>query len=199
MPNHASTELDAINIILSTIGEAPVNSLSGVLPGDVAVARNTLREVTREVQLMGWHFNTEEDFPLPLRPDGEIAIPAKVAAVYPPEGDLGLDVTIRGDRLYDRTNHTFTFTGPQKLTVKLLLPFDDLPEAFKWFITVRAARQFQSRTVGSGELHGFTSENEAQARVVAEREDMLQARPSLARGKAASFLDGWNVGQALER
>jgi hypothetical protein len=199
MPNSASTELEAINLMLSTIGETPVNSLSGVLPADVAMARNSLAAIVREIQLMGWHFNTEEDYPLPLGPNGEITVPPNVAAAFPPEGDLGLDVLVRGNRLYDRANHTYTFTEPVSLTVKLLLPFDSLPEAFKWYATVRAAMKFQDQVVGSDGLHNFTADDEARARVMAEREDMLYARPSLARGQAATFLDGWNVGQTLER
>ena len=199
MPNSVSTELDAINIMLSTIGETPINSLTGVLPGDVALARNTLAAVVKEVQLTGWHFNTEEDYPMPLLATGEIRIPPNVAAAYPPEGDISLDVIIRGDRIYDRTNHTFIFTEPLTLTVKLILPFDEMPEAFKWYATVKAARRFQEEAVGSGELAGFTERHEMEARIIAEREDNLYARPSLARGQAATFLDGWNVGQTLER
>ena len=53
-----TTELEAVNTILSTIGEAPLNSLTGSLPVDGTVAVNILSEITREVQSAGWHFNT---------------------------------------------------------------------------------------------------------------------------------------------
>ena len=53
-----STELEAVNTILSTIGEAPLNSLSGSLPVDGTMAKNVLSEISREVQSAGWHFNT---------------------------------------------------------------------------------------------------------------------------------------------
>ena len=52
------TELESVNVILSTIGESPLNSLSGSLPVDGTVAKNVLSEISREVQSAGWHFNT---------------------------------------------------------------------------------------------------------------------------------------------
>ena len=41
--------------------------------------------------------------------------------------------------------------------------FDELPEAARRFIAVRSARIFHDRVVGSGELHRFFQEDEAQA------------------------------------
>ena len=50
-----TTELDAVNIMLNTIGESPVNSLDDGLPvADAAIARSVLREVTIDVQSPGW-------------------------------------------------------------------------------------------------------------------------------------------------
>ena len=57
-----TTELEAVNTILSTIGEAPINSLTGALPVDATVAKNVLSEIAREVQSAGWHFNTHYKF-----------------------------------------------------------------------------------------------------------------------------------------
>ena len=46
----ATTELEAINIMLAAIGEAPVNSLLGTLPVDVKIAQNLLTEQSKSVQ-----------------------------------------------------------------------------------------------------------------------------------------------------
>ena len=62
----AMTQLEAVNVLLTTIGEAPVNSLSGKQTTDVAIAQQVLNEVNREVQSRGWHFNTEYDVELIL-------------------------------------------------------------------------------------------------------------------------------------
>ena len=53
-----TTKLMAVNTILSTVGEAPVNNLTAVT-ADVRIAESVLDEVSREVQSAGWHFNTE--------------------------------------------------------------------------------------------------------------------------------------------
>ena len=57
MTNANTTELEAVNSMLATIGEAPVNSITGTLPLDASLAKNTLNEINREVQSAGWHFN----------------------------------------------------------------------------------------------------------------------------------------------
>ena len=54
------TELEAVNVLLTTIGEAPVNTLTGNQVTDVTIANQVLTEVSREVQAQGWHFNTED-------------------------------------------------------------------------------------------------------------------------------------------
>ena len=55
-----TTELEAVNTILSTIGEAPLSTLTGSLPVDGTTAKNILSEIRREVKSAGWHCNTED-------------------------------------------------------------------------------------------------------------------------------------------
>ena len=68
-----TTELESVNTMLSMIGEAPVNSLTGTLPLDGTIAKNTLTEINREVQSAGWHFNSRYEYTLSL--DGDSKIP----------------------------------------------------------------------------------------------------------------------------
>ena len=56
---NAKEELPAINQILASVGQAPVTTLDQTNP-DVAIAYDTLLQVSREVQSEGWTFNTEE-------------------------------------------------------------------------------------------------------------------------------------------
>lgn len=196
--NVASTALDAVNIMLSVIGEAPVNSLQGALPSDVAVALNLLQETNKEVQLEGWHCNSEPNYPLEPSADGCIHLSPSVFRITLEDPD-SRDVVQRGTRLYDRINHTFIFTEAITATVHRLLAYEEMPESFRWLITIRAARKFQDRVVGSPEQHTFTREDEAAARILAVREDTLLARPSVAKGQATTFISGWTVGQTLRR
>ena len=70
---NAATELPAINQILMACGQAPVTTLDTTNP-DVAIAYDTLLEISREVQSEGWSFNKENHYE--FTPDGnnEIAI-----------------------------------------------------------------------------------------------------------------------------
>lgn len=52
----------------------------------------------------------------------------------------------------------------------IMLDFEQLPEAARRFITLKGARVFQDRAVGSAELHGFQERDELRALV--ELKDM---------------------------
>ena len=81
-PTYAvSTELDAVNQILSSVGQAPVTTLDLQNP-EVAIAVNTLREQSKQVQLEGWSFNTEHHYKMERSSDlNEIAYPSNVLAL----------------------------------------------------------------------------------------------------------------------
>ncbi|MGE0175241.1 MAG: hypothetical protein AB7T49_20820 [Oligoflexales bacterium] len=156
------TELEAVNVMLSVIGEAPINTLTGAATVDVIQAKAILSQVSREVQSAGWHFNMEKDYPLVPDIHQEIMLAANMVQVdadqYPE-----LDVVQRGLRLYNRKDHTFKFDKTVNAEVIFLLPFDEIPQTARQFIVIRAARIFQDRMVGSEVLHGFTAADEQKA------------------------------------
>lgn len=161
-----TSELDAINIMLGTIGESPINSLdaaTGVV--DAVTARAILAEVSVQVQEEGWHFNTDYEFVLtPSLDTKEIYVPANAIEVDASAYDRNdIDVAIRGNRLYDRKNKTFQFQQDIKADLTILLEFNELPQAARHYITVRAARVFQQRVVGSNVLGSFSAQDEASA------------------------------------
>ena len=55
-------ELQAVNQILASVGQAPVTTLEQTNP-DVSIALDTLRQVSREVQAEGWSFNRRITIP----------------------------------------------------------------------------------------------------------------------------------------
>ena len=160
-----TTELEAINTMLSTIGESPVNTVEDTGNVDVVIARQILQSVSREVQARGWHFNTEKNYTITPDSDGYLVLPKtvlKVDTVYP---DSSKDVVVRGSRLYDREKHTYVFTDAVKVDMTVLLTFDELPEVARNYVTIRASRIFQERVVGSDTLQAFNSQDEARAMV----------------------------------
>jgi len=66
-----STELEAVNICLSVIGEQPVDSVPESGISKATLARDILYELSREVQLEGLACNTDTEYE--LTPDAEIA------------------------------------------------------------------------------------------------------------------------------
>jgi len=158
------TELEAVNFLLSTIGESPINSIEDPGHVDAVTARQTIHLVSRSMQNKGWHWNTDQGLTLAASlPLGEVTLPPdtlRVDTVYP-DGDL--DVVSRGQRLYDRRNHTYQIGRSIKVDIVRFLPFAELPEAARWYTTVTAARMFQEKSVGSETLAKFTRDDEKKA------------------------------------
>lgn len=161
-----TTELDAINTMLSVIGEAPVNTVEDSGAVDAVVARQVLNSESRSIQSVGWHWNTDKGYTLtPTFPEGHLVIPRSTLRVDSVGSDQTTDVVQRGGRLYDRRKHTFEFKNTLKVDIIVLLSFDELPEVARHYITIRAARVFQERFLGSSELSSFSQRDETRALV----------------------------------
>ena len=150
-----TTKLEAVNTMLTFIGESPVNSLSdssGV--GDLPIAEQILDEIDREVQTQGWHFNTTVDVVTsPDATSNEIVLSHNVVSADVKVGAYtDMDITLRNNKLFNRSKNTFEFTSDLKLTLVSLLPWEDLPEKARRYVTLRSARVLQDRQVGAKEL-----------------------------------------------
>jgi len=173
MASTRTTELEAINTMLSAVGEPPINSLDGQSNADAAISRNILTEISREVQAHGWHFNTQKK--VTFSPDDStkfINLPDSVLRIdieywMESSGTSSSydtrDVAQRGGRLFNKTDNTYLFTKDVEAGVVYMLDWDDLPEPARRYTTVRAARIFQDRMVGSQAHHAFSQEDEVRA------------------------------------
>tara|TARA_R110001606_G_scaffold383077_2_gene545204 strand:+ start:195 stop:779 length:585 start_codon:yes stop_codon:yes gene_type:complete len=159
-----TSKLDAVNTMLSSIGEAPVSSLSSGLI-EAEIAESILNTIDREVQSMGWHFNTDLNKSFAQDTLGQIILPANILRADATLKANGPNLVQRGLKMYDRVNHTFVISTDAALDVVLQLLFDDLPEVAKRYIILRATRIFQDRVVGSNTLHDFQEKDEQQALV----------------------------------
>ena len=177
-----STELDAVNSILMSVGESPVNTLTVQSP-EVAIAQKTLRQVCREIQAEGWSYNTENQYPIDLDTNNQCIIPNNVLQL-----DLNIfehgkdyDIVRRSDngvmKVYDKKNHTFTFENCSKLYFDIIwmLDFEDLPQAFKDYITIRASRIASNRMINSQPSAKLLEADEASARALAVEYEMKQS------------------------
>lgn len=187
-----TSELEAVNLMLSIIGESPVNSLTTSGVADASLAYQILSFASREVQLVGWHWNTEVDYPINCDSNGYLTLPANTLKVDTSGVSGSLDLIQRGNRLYDRVNHTFTFTDSVNVDIVLLLTFDELPEAARSYIAIRAARQFQQRVIGSEVLEAFSSRDEYTA-IAALKQAECET------GDYNVLTDNWSVARVLTR
>jgi len=172
-----TSELEAVNTILSTIGEAPLNSLTGSLPVDGTIAKNVLSEVAREVQSQGWHFNTHTNVTLTRNTDNKIPLANNVVRVEidPRKYSKGdYNIVQRDTFLYNLAKNEETFDKDfDNATVVYLLPFNEIPEQAKRYITIRSARIFHDRTLGANTLHKFSQEDELKALSILKQAESL--------------------------
>lgn len=159
-----TTELSAVNVMLSLMGNSPINSLATPYGADVAQARALLTEVSIDVQSEGFNFNTEENYTLYKDGNGKVPVASNILAIDA-KTDWAVNVVFRAGYLYDKKNHTDVFDHDVKCEVTWMFAFDELPETVRRYIMIAAARKLQVRFLGSDQQEAFTKDDETRARV----------------------------------
>ena len=168
------TTLAAVNTIISNIGQSPVTTLESGNPL-VEIAEGILHEISRAVQSEGWLFNTEYHYTFTPDADGYIQMPTNALQIDPKRMNRDFpQCVVRDGKLYDLANHTNVFTEDIELDVVWLFDYEDLPEPFKNYTTIRAANVFAGRSVGSAEAVRFGEREELLARSTALEYDTQQ-------------------------
>lgn len=177
-----TTKLQAVNTLLSGIGQAPVISLDQANP-EIAIASNILDQVTREVLGEGWNFNTEQQYPFTPDNNGFIFVPPNVLSLADNKTETRQDfqLVLRDGKLYDKLSHSFVFPvgTPVPCDVVWLFDFEDLPQPFKDYIISRSTRVFAGRTQGSREMVGFNTSDELVLRNNCYAYDTRTAKPNI--------------------
>lgn len=184
-----TTELEAVNQILGGIGEMPVNTLPTTGVSEATLALNKLHAVNRRVQGMCLHCNSEEDYPVAAEADGTVSVASNVLAFDPT--DAGKDYVLRGVRVYDRVNHTYTIGETVKANITFFLPFEELPHHVREYITIVAVREFQRDTVGAPDMHKLTEADEYKALALLKKRELSNRDATLLNTfSAANILRG---------
>lgn len=168
MSLYSTTELDAINYILGAVGQAPVTTIDQLNP-DVAIAYDTLQQENRQIQQEGWTFNWEYEYPFTPDNNGNIAIPNNVlqldlSDVYE---NRGIEVVKRDGKLYNKTDHTYTWEKQVKCDVMWLFPFDDVPPIVQQYIQAKAALEASQKMIGDKTIFQLLNTKVAQAKASA--------------------------------
>jgi hypothetical protein len=183
-PTVAQTKLDAVNLMLASIGQSPVNTLSGTLPKDVNKAVVALDSALREVLTQGWSFNSDREYEMTPDGTGRIAVPSNAVQIDP---SYGQDFVPRYDSnapagmfLYDREKQSFNeITGDVKVDIVWLYEFEQIPQHARQYVATKAARKFQSGIMASAVLHQFTRDDESEAYSTFRRTESRQKRYNL--------------------
>lgn len=181
-----SSKLDAVNTMLEAIGEAPINDLTSSGRLEVATASRTIDRVSQDVQSKGWWFNTEEHTISPDPTTGELILPNNTLRVdrteRNPADDDG-DLVQRGSKLYSlKRRSSVDFQNDVEVSIVRLLSFDELPHSARNYITLRAAKKFQAHFIGDPGLDDNLEEEEAEALVVLQDEELENGDYNLIRG-----------------
>jgi len=181
------SELEAVNEMLMSIGQAPVNSLNVSGIKDVSIAQARLATATRRVLSHGFAFNTDTNYPLAPDIDGHIMVPANALKVE----SMGIDELVirkhptKGLALYSKDTRSFEFDASVSVKIVWAFSFEELPETARTYIATSAARRFQSKAIGSQVLDRFEEEDELRAWLLLEREERGARKTNLFRNNPA--------------
>ena len=194
-PTYAtSSELDAVNSILMSVGESPVNTLETQSP-EVAIAQTTLRQITREIQAEGWSFNSEQAVKFIPDVNDQIELGDNILSVdinryyHTDTYDVTMKATtstvnnklVTTRKLYDRyrANEANADKFPDETAMYLdiiyMYAFEDIPQPFKDYITAKACRIGSTRMVSDLEIAQALQQDEVVARANAIEYDTAQA------------------------
>ena len=199
-----TTLLDAVNTLLLNIGEMPVSSLEDQQIQDARMAQLVLLEFHKECQTRGWSWNREYQYPFDRDAQtGEIDVSARVLSWTVDPYKYNGRYQLRGTRVYDRKEKTFKIPdsdSPIEADVIWLLSWDDSPEAYNRYTTIKAARVFAARMLGSDSLVQYTAIDEQAAMTELMRVEMEQSQPnSLTGGPFSGPMPTYSAEQGLRR
>lgn len=166
-----TTKLDAINTMLSCIGQAPLNTLEGTKSYFTIAAEKMLDDESKRIQLQGWDFNSEDDYQLNPDVHNNIRIPSDMLMVKFPTNYKNR-YTVREGKLYDKFEHTYEITKPLRCSIIWSFPFEDLPEAAKQYAMMSAAYKFVKREFGADKATTYSQEDLLEARIALEQYEL---------------------------
>jgi hypothetical protein len=175
-----TTLLDAVNICLQNIGEQPVNTLENQQIVEAKMAERTILEFHKEGQTRGWSWNSEQGYEFAKDSNtNQITVPSNVMQFAPDPYRWAGRFQLRGQRVYDKEKRTYVLgsdIASLEADVVWLLAWDECPEAYNRWTTIRSARVFSGRVLGSDSIFKYTALDEQNALVELQRVELEQAQ-----------------------
>lgn len=137
-------EFDALNEVLMSINEMPIDDINDIDGYPLAqLCKRSLNTLRKECLSTGWNFNTL-DLTFSPNPNGMIVIPNHYLAVI---SDNDTDIVVRDWKLFRKSTQSFIFTESVTLNVVDDLSFNDLPFTCANYIVKLASLQMFSEIV----------------------------------------------------
>jgi len=195
------SKLDMINTCLLAIGETPFieGTLVSALPigTDGETAKRIVETTMIEVQSRGWYFNLDYNFPLTPDNDNFITMPPNTLRVDFGNGEDRHQYTIKNGKIYDYSNFTYIINKKLTADVTWLVDYGDLPPEAYEYVSLRAARKFQQKVIGSVETDGFTTRDETDALVNLQRRQLQSQDYKLLNDRTATRIHSGYLQKAL--
>lgn len=154
-------ELEAVNEILSSVGDSPINSLENMTDVDAINAYSILQRVNRRFQSRGWSFNSQDAYTLNADANShKILWNNNILFI---QGNNNEKLVKRGDYMFDMTSNTYVFSDSITADVILLVPFADMPQQARDYIVAESSTEFATRYLGDPTLLGILTKRESQA------------------------------------
>lgn len=203
--------------MLASIGQAPITSfdtetitvdeVSQIVQTnpEVAIAVNTLTEVSREVQSGGWSFNKELSVEVTCDGNGEYKINPNILQIDLSPGSFansGRDSIRKDGKLYDKINHTFNWGANAVLVCDVIYfyKWDDLPVAWQDYIVAKATYMFAQRVVGDPQQVSLLQAFSEQCRATAMQYETEQGDYSyFGQPRGGNFYVSYQPFKALDR
>ncbi len=166
-----TTKLEAINTMLSCIGQAPLNTLQGTKSYFTIAAEKILEDETKRIQMQGWDFNSEDFYEIRPNVNNYVEIPKNLIMIKFPTLYKNRYV-VREGKLYDKFKHTYEIPQPIKCSVVWAFEFEDLPEVAQQYATMSAAYKFCKRELGAEKASQYCQEDLMEARVALEQHEL---------------------------
>jgi hypothetical protein len=152
--------LIAVNKLLSSIGQAPVNDDIEIdSTYDAKRAKECLEETKREVLARGWDFNTDKEWDFPIDQNGYIPVPYNVLDIVSSDRDI----IMRDWRLYSRKEKSAIFKNSVKCKVIWDMDFNSITYPIRHYITIKASRIFQREVLGDNTAFAYSEQDERNA------------------------------------
>lgn len=185
-----TTLQEAVNTLLSNIGEAPVATLEDEQVVEARLALRTLLETHKEAQTRGWGWNTEEGVSYQVATDHTLTVPENVVRWSLNRYRYDTRFVLRGQKVYDRETRSYVLGDDVTHVVAdvvKLLPWDSCPEAFNRYATIRAARTFAARLVTDDSLFRYSATDEQLALAELERMESEEQQPNILHDSAGMY------------